>query len=181
MFDFLETFSSLQQVSETSPRRLHQLRRRILSATGETSPPRLQDLLETKENEETLQRRCGDDAATSPRRCLTHFSGPRDWARAGIFETSGRIGCHLVSDVALATRRLGERQAIFWSPEWPELPRLISRGDVSANEIGPSLLMFTCDNPSDRTNVTAYVWRTFTCDNLSQPSVTCRNSYVTNP
>ena len=45
---FLEIFSSLQQVSETSPRRLR-------------------DLLETKETEETLRRRLQQVSETSPR------------------------------------------------------------------------------------------------------------------
>ena len=138
---FFETFSSLQHVSQTSPRRLHQLRRR----RGDYG--------------RRLRRRCGVDAATSSRRCLTHFRDcrrrRRDIAatagdvaetspqlrrrRGDVPATSGRIGCHLVwrrlRDVALV-----RAQAIFWSPASPELPRLISRGsrgDVSANEIGP--------------------------------------------
>ena len=51
--------------------------------------------------------------------------------------TCGRIGCHLrrcLREVALV-----RAQAIFLSPESPELPRLISRGNVSASEIGPLL------------------------------------------
>ena len=59
MFIFLETSFSLQQVAETSPRRLHQLQRLILPATEETSLRRLRDLLET---EETLQRLLRDTA-----------------------------------------------------------------------------------------------------------------------
>ena len=74
---FFETFSSLQQVSETS-------RRLILSATGETSPRRLRDLLETKET-------VGDVVETSPQ------LRRRSWRRRGdIPATSGRIDCHLV-------------------------------------------------------------------------------------
>ena len=124
--DFFQSPAGLGDVSATSPSVAATSRRLILSAsaTGETSPRPAED-----------QGDWGDVAATftaTMRRRLRDAAWPtRDWARAGIIETPSL----LVSDVALA-----RAQAIFWSPESPELPRLISRGscgDVSANEIGP--------------------------------------------
>ena len=95
MFDFLETFSSLQQISETSPRRLHQLRRLILSVTGETSPRQVSG---TCWRPRRLRRRCGD--------CRRR--------RGDVPATSEQISCHLV------WRRLRRRpgvinQQIIWT------------------------------------------------------------------
>ena len=65
-------------------------------------------------------------------------TSPQLWRRRDVPATCGRIGCHLwrrLREIALV-----RAQANFWSPESPELPRLISRGsrgDVSASEIGP--------------------------------------------
>ena len=62
--------------------------------------------------------------------------------RGDVPATSGRIGCHIwrrLRDVALV-RAHSHFEWSPESPESPELPRLIirgSRGDVSANEIGP--------------------------------------------
>ena len=130
---FFETFwrspAGLGDVSATSPSVAATSQRLILSRLGR----RLHDVSETCWRP---RRRCGD----CRRRC------------GDVLATSGWFGCHLVwrrlSVVSETSRRcLGRRsgvalvraQAIFWSPESPELPRLISRGsrDVSASEIGP--------------------------------------------
>ena len=63
-----KTFSSLQQVSETSPSVAATSQRLILSVTGETSP-----------RPAGHQGDWGDVVATSPRRCLTHFSLETMW------------------------------------------------------------------------------------------------------
>ena len=69
-FDFFKYFSSLQQVSETSPRNLHQLRRRrsrrlILSATGETSPRPAGNQGDCERRRKDIATTSGDVAETS--------------------------------------------------------------------------------------------------------------------
>ena len=73
-------------------------------------------------------KRLGDVSATSPRPA----GDQGDWGdvAATMRWRSGRIGCHLVW-----RRRLGESASHFRSPGSPELPRLIGRGDVSANKM----------------------------------------------
>ena len=94
----------------------------------------------------------GDVSATSPsvaatsRRLILSVTSPR---RPRNFRANH--GCHLVwrrlQDVSLV-----RAQAIFWSPE---SPRLISRGDVSASEIGPlhSSYEMALHDDEDRTAV----------------------------
>ena len=127
---FLETFSSLQQVSETSTRRLR-------------------DLLETKETEETLcatsPAGLGDVAETSPRpagdwnksrkkyrTCLNFPRLPRD--PASLKETSRRRlrnQWRLESPPSLQANEIG--------PQLPEMsPQLRRRrGDLRANWLSP--------------------------------------------
>ena len=118
-----------RDVSAKSPLVAATSRRLILSATGETSPRRLRDLLETKDLEETLRRRlrdtawptletAGDVAETSPQLRRRPRDFRANWLSPGL-ETSPRC----LRDVALV-----RVQAISWSPESRELPRLISRG-----------------------------------------------------
>ena len=79
------------------------------------------------------RRNWEDVSETSPRLPEMSPRRPRDfranWLSLFLETSWRRLGC-----------RLGESASHFWSTESPELPRLISRGsrgDVSANEIGP--------------------------------------------
>ena len=102
MFDFWRLFPvsswRLRDVSSRSRRRLHQLRRHRRDYFFPRLGRSLRDVSETCWRPMRLRRRCDDDAATSPRCCLTHL---RDgWRRR---RNRRRFG-----DVAAfaATRRL---------------------------------------------------------------------------
>ena len=106
---------------------------------------------------ETSQRRLLETSRVSGesreiQTCLIFFFGDF-FSLQQVSETSPRreSASHvLVSRVAATDqcqqsqrRLLGESASHFWSPESPELPQLISRGDVSASEIGPLTRRFS--------------------------------------
>ena len=117
--DFFQSPAGLGDVSATSSSIAATSRRLILAATGETFPRRLRDLLETKETEETLRRRCGDVSATlldplyhvtervlALSRCLHSWSRTSHWRRLG-----GSTNYFLVSRVTQVAATDQSRQS----------------------------------------------------------------------